>query len=218
MPLVPVNENVRIRDEGTQPLVVFSDEEQSMGLLVDEIVDIVDDPLAIEITSDRPGVLGSAVIKGLATEVIDISHFLPLAFGRHYGHAERRTVQRKVLLVDDQAFFRNLLSPIISAAGYAVTVAAGAAEALDLIKNGERFDVIMSDLDMPDMSGFELAQVLRDDPLTAGVPVIGLTPVDSLDMARCARQFGARDCVAKFDRNNLIAALEMSRGAVGQAA
>jgi len=99
-----------------------------------------------------------------------------------------------------------------------VTVAAGAAEALNLIKNGERFDVIMSDLDMPDMSGFELAQTLRDDPLTAGVPVIGLTPVDSPDMARCARQFGARDCVAKFDRNNLIAALEMSRAAVGQAA
>ena len=47
-----------------------------MGLLVDEIVDIVDDLVNIEIASNRPGVLGSAVIKGQATEVIDISHFL----------------------------------------------------------------------------------------------------------------------------------------------
>jgi len=218
MPLVPVNENVRVRNEGSQSFVVFSDEERSMGLLVDEIVDIVDDPVEIEVTSDRPGVLGSAVIKGQATEVIDISHFLPLAFGNRYGRIERRVTQRKVLLIDDQAFFRNLLSPIISAAGYAVTVAASAAEALDLIKNGERFDVVLTDLDMPDMTGFELAQSLRDDPLTAGVPVIGLTPVDSPDMARCARQFGARDCVAKFDRNSLISALEMSRAAVEQAA
>jgi two-component system chemotaxis sensor kinase CheA len=218
MPLVPVNEAVRIRAEGPQPFVVFSDEERSMGLLVDEIVDIVDDPMEIAVTSDRPGVLGSAVIKGQATEVIDISHFIPLAFGHRYGRVEHRTTQRKVLLVDDQAFFRNLLGPIVSAAGYAVTVAAGAAEALSLIKNGQRFDVVMTDLDMPDMSGFELAQMLREDPLTAGVPVIGLTPVDSLDMARCARQFGARDCVAKFDRNSLIAALEMSRAAVEQAA
>jgi len=218
MPLVPVNENVHIRKEGSQPLLVFSDEEKTMGLLVDEIVDIVDDPLAIEVGSDRPGVLGSAVIKGQATEVIDISHFLPLAFGQNYGRVEHRTMQRKVLLVDDQAFFRNLLSPVISAAGYAVTVAAGAAAALELMANGERFDVIITDLDMPDMSGFELSQTLRDDPLTAGVPVIGLAPVASADMVQFAQQFGARDCVAKFDRNGLIAALEMSRAAVGRAA
>jgi two-component system chemotaxis sensor kinase CheA len=218
MPLVPVNENVRVRNAGSQPLVVFSDEERSMGLLVDEIVDIVNDPLDIEVTSDRPGVLGSAVIKGKATEVIDISHFLPLAFGNRYGQIERRAAQRKVLLVDDQAFFRNLLSPIVRAAGYAVTVASGAAEALNLIKNGERFDIVVTDLEMPETTGFELAQLLRDDPLTAGVPVIGLTPVDSPDMVRCARQVGARDCVAKFDRGGLVAALEMSCVAVEQAA
>ena len=69
-----------------------------------------------------------------------------------------------------------------------------------MIKGGERFDVIVTDLDMPDITGFELAQMLRSDPITAAVPVIGLTPVESPEMARCARQFGARDCVAKFDR------------------
>jgi two-component system chemotaxis sensor kinase CheA len=143
---------------------------------------------------------------------------MPLAFGQRYRRVERRASQRKVLLVDDQAFFRNLLSPIISAAGYAVTVAAGAAEALHLIKNGERFEVVVTDLDMPDMSGFELAQLLQDDPLTAAVPVIGLTPVDSPDVARCARQFGVRDCVTKFDRSGLLAALEMSRAAIERAA
>jgi two-component system chemotaxis sensor kinase CheA len=218
MPLVPVNENVRVRDQGKQPLLVFSDDEKSMGLLVDEIVDIVDDPLDIEISCDQPGVLGSAVIKGHATEVIDISHYLPLAFGHRFGHLEQKAAPRKILLVDDQAFFRNLLSPILRSAGYLVTAAAGAAEALHRIRNGERFDVILTDLDMPDISGFELAQALRDDPLTAAVPVIGLTPVESHDMTQCAKQFGARDCVAKFDRSGLIAALQMSRAMVEQAA
>ena len=51
-----------------------------MALVVDEIVDIVEERLDIELASQRPGVLGSAVIKGQATEVIDIAHFLPLAF------------------------------------------------------------------------------------------------------------------------------------------
>src|SRR5882757_2159862 len=53
MPLVPVNPDVRIRTSGTQPLLVFSDDDRSMGLVVDEIVDIVDDRLDIELASER---------------------------------------------------------------------------------------------------------------------------------------------------------------------
>ena len=48
--------------------------------MVDEIVDIVEERLDIELASTTAGVLGSAVIKGQATEVIDIAHYLPLAF------------------------------------------------------------------------------------------------------------------------------------------
>src|SRR5262249_34958337 len=66
MPLVPVNSNVRVRQSGTQPLLVFSDERRTMGLLVDEIVDIVEDRLEIEVTGSEPGLVGSAVIKGQA--------------------------------------------------------------------------------------------------------------------------------------------------------
>jgi len=80
MPLVQVNDLVRIRTEGTQPLLVFSDGGRSMGLVVDEIVDIVEDRLDIEVASQVGGTLGSAVVRGQATEIIDVGHFLPLAF------------------------------------------------------------------------------------------------------------------------------------------
>ena len=95
-----------------------------MGLLVDEIVDIVDDPLDIEVTSERPGVLGSAVIKGVATEV-DRRLALPAAGFRPalWPHRAARDAQRRLLLVDDQAFFRNLLARSCRAAGYAVVPA-----------------------------------------------------------------------------------------------
>src|SRR5262249_55498999 len=115
MPLIPVNENVRIKSEGVQPLLVFTDGGRSMGLVVDEIVDIVEERLSIELTSQRPGVLGSAVIKGLATEVIDIAHYLPLAFEDWLGwkgHRPHRPL-RRLLLVDDAPFFRNMLAPVL---------------------------------------------------------------------------------------------------------
>src|SRR5437762_9025546 len=109
MPLVPANDDVRIKREGAQPLLVFMDQGRSMALVVDEIVDIVEERLDIELASERPGVLGSAVIKGQATEVIDIAHFLPLAFEDWLHWRERRTTRapRRVLLVDDAPFFRH---------------------------------------------------------------------------------------------------------------
>jgi two-component system chemotaxis sensor kinase CheA len=101
-----------------------------------------------------------------------------------------------------------MLTPILAAAGYAVTAVESASEALSKIAAGERFDVVVTDLDMPDMSGFELAQSLQTDPITAAIPVIGLTPIDSPETAHFARQVGIRECVAKFDRPALVAVLE----------
>jgi two-component system chemotaxis sensor kinase CheA len=83
MPLVPVSGNMHIKTEGIQPLLVVSvDGDRFMGLLVDAIVDIVEDRLAIEVVSERPGLLGSAVINTRAVDVMDVGYFLRLAQGK----------------------------------------------------------------------------------------------------------------------------------------
>ena len=61
-----------------------------MGLVVDEIVDIVEERLNIEVAGASEGILGSAVIKGQATEVIDVGHFLPMAFADWFSRKEMR--------------------------------------------------------------------------------------------------------------------------------
>jgi len=210
MPLIPINEEVHLKSQGTQSLLVFSDSGRSMGLMVDEIVDIVDDKLKIEVSSGHAGLLGSAVIKGQATEIIDIEHYLPLAFDDWFrprpSHNRRKT--HTVLLVDDSAFFRNMLAPVLKAAGYDVTTAPGGEEALALLQRGRRFDVILTDIDMPGMSGFELAEQLRHEPHMAAIPVIGLSSMISQDFIERGRRAGFHDYVAKFDRQGLIAALK----------
>jgi len=210
MPLVPVGEDVQIKREGVQPLLVFSDAGRSMGLVVDEIVDIVEERLDIELASQRPGVLGSAVIKGQATEVIDIGHFLPLAFEDwlHWQGRSSAVARRRVLLIDDASFFRNMLAPVLKAAGYAVTAVATAQEALTLLRDGARFDVILTDIEMPGMSGFDLASAVRNNPHTSAIPIIGLSSLVSADAIERGRQVGLHDYVAKFDRHGLIAALK----------
>ena len=210
MPLVSMNENVQVKGEGAQPLLVFSDGSRSMALVVDEIVDIVEDYLDIQVAGDNPGVLGSAIIKGHATEIVDVGHFLPLAFEDWFRRKERpvEARSRAVLLIDNSPFFRNMLMPVLQAAGFAVSAVGSGREALALINEGRRFNVAVTDIEMPEMDGFEFAEALNADPRTAGLPVIGLSSVVSAEAIERGRRAGFHDFVAKFDRQGLIASLK----------
>jgi len=219
MPLVQM-ENVVVRSAGTQPILVFADDGRSMGLVVDEIVDIVEERLHIEVASARDGVLGSAVIKGLATEVIDVGHFLPMAFADWFSRKEMRVsaTAQSVLLVDDSAFFRNMLSPVLKAAGYKVRTATNAQEGLSALRSGQEFDVILTDIEMPDMNGFEFAETIRADQKLGQTPIIALSAMISPAAIERGRLAGFHDYVAKFDRPGLIAALKEQTADVQQAA
>jgi two-component system chemotaxis sensor kinase CheA len=210
MPVVSMNEAARVKSEGAQPLLVFSDGPRSMALVVDEIVDIVDDRLDIQVTSGTPGVLGSAIVKGQATEIIDVGHFLPLVFEDWFRRKEpgAATKRQSILLIDDSPFFRNMLTPVLQAAGYAVTAVASAEAALDLIRSEQAFDIAITDVEMPGMNGFEFAEALRADPRTAELPVIGLSSAISAEAIERGREAGFHDYVAKFDRPGLIASLK----------
>jgi len=220
MPLIEVTEQTRIREDGGQPLLVFSEDNRSMGLIVDEIVDIVEDQLNIEVASTKPGILGSAVVKGQATEIIDIAYYLPMAFEDWLERRERKaqSVKPHLLFVDDSPFFRNMLMPVLRAAGYEVTACAGGAEALALMKNGRKFDIVISDIEMPEMSGFDFAQAVRADEHHSDVPIIALSSLTSEEALERGRQAGFDDYVAKFDRPGLIAALKESTAQMERAA
>jgi two-component system chemotaxis sensor kinase CheA len=206
MPVIRFRDELPIRTEGTQPLLVVSDRGRSMGLAVDEIVDIVEDKLDIEVPAETAGSLGCAVIRGQATDVIDIGYFLPLAYQDWFRrHDAQLAGPKSVLLVDDSAFFRNMLAPVLKAAGYEVTAAGGAEEALAMLKAGRRFEVVVSDVEMP---GYELAQAVRAEPRGANMTLIALSAVASETMIERGRRAGFEDFVAKFDRQGLIAALK----------
>ena len=64
-----------------QPVLVFTEEGRPVGLAIDEIVDIVEERLDIELKTDTPGVIGAAIIKGKAVEIVDVSHYLGRGLG-----------------------------------------------------------------------------------------------------------------------------------------
>ncbi|MCR9222371.1 MAG: hybrid sensor histidine kinase/response regulator [Alphaproteobacteria bacterium] len=212
MPLVAIREGVEFPQEGKRPTLVFTDRKRSMGLVVDEILDIVEDHLSVELGGANEGMLGSAIVAGKATEIIDTTHYLTRAFPDWFA-AEREAVEHggarrsRLLLVDDSAFFRNLLTPMLSVAGYAVTAVDSAEAALDLYDRGESFDAIVSDIEMPGMNGFDLVEKLRAGGRWAETPIVAMSShTERADLER-GHDVGFTDYVAKHDRDGLLAAL-----------
>ncbi len=221
MPLVCADPNKSLDSEGKTPVVVFTDRERSMGLVVDEIIDIVEEKLDIELKASGAAVIGSAVIAGTATDVIDAGYYLTQAFGDWFMHndgAEIGESHKSLLLVDDSPFFRNMLAPLLSAAGYDVTMAEGGDEALKLLDAGREFDIIVSDIDMPGINGFDLARACRSDERWRATPIVALTSHTSPEDFSRSREAGFTDYVAKSDRDALFAALSQSLSLVGDAA
>lgn len=212
MPLIAMTGEAKLGTTGRQPVLVFADGEQSMGLVVDEIVDIVEDKMNVELAGDRPGFLGSAIIAGKATDIIDAGFYLTQAFGDWFvtGNTRLNGQQdkgKRVLLVDDSPFFRNLLTPLLSVAGYDVTTAESADEAMGMCEAGHSFDVIVSDIEMPGMSGFDFAEAVRRSQKWQDTPIVALSSHTSPQDLDRGRSVGFSDYVAKFDRDALLQTL-----------
>lgn len=222
MPLTTIEDDIEIREEGRQPVLVFSDQDRTMGLLVEEIVDIVEDHLDVEMLSERDGYVGSAVIREKATDIIDVGYCLSKCFGSWFGDTETRPFghsggKQKVLLVDDSPFFRNMLVPLLKTAGYDVSTAENGAEALKKRDVGETFDIIISDIEMPEMDGFTFAEEIKGDDRWNETPIVALSSHTTPGDFDRGRAVGFSDYIAKFDRDLLMSALSQTLKESGSA-
>ena len=216
MPLVPLDAgwDVSIAPE-RQPVLVFGEGGRSLGLVVEEILDVVEERLSVEPAGARPGFLGSAVLAGKVTELVDTAWWLR-PDGRGLVRRRRRRGRgagipagrgARLLLVEDSSFFRKLVVPALGAAGFVVTAVANAGEALRLREAGAVFDAIVSDIEMPGMDGIAFARAVREDGAWRDLPMVALSGnAAPADVAR-GRDAGFTDYVAKYDRDALLESL-----------
>ena len=208
MPLMWLDEPNLPTTPTTLPVLILSQDDQMMGLVVDKILDTANELVTTQMISDRPDIMGSTIIRGKATDIINASYFTTKIFGEARRKlSEHSHFSCKVLLVDDSAFFRNLLSPVLAMAGYQVKTARSGAEALLMAEKGEVFDAILSDLDMPEMSGFEFAKAVRAHALWKETPLIALSAQSNLAALDKDDLDGFHDYVSKTDRDALLETL-----------
>ena len=209
MPLVPMSGCIDT-ERPRQTVLVFADGQHAMGLVVDEIVDVLEDRLDIELSGGRPGVLGTAVIAGQATDVLDTGYWLHQAGDDWFrstdqeGHA---SVRPRVLVVEDSTFFRHLLIPTLTAAGFNVSDVRNPTEALRLREAGVMFEAIVSDIEMPEMDGFAFARAVRGGGTWTNLPLIALTSRTEAQYVEAGREAGFTDYLGKSQHDALIESL-----------
>ena len=190
-----------------QSIIVFDDNGRSMGLVVGEIVEIIETSVSIDIASDEPGSIGSAIIGEEACDIIDVSHYLQMALGDWFQKTNSSLYGLEgdytVLLVDDSQFFRNMLSPMISSRGYNIHVAKDPLEGLKVL-NSVNIDVLVSDIEMPEMDGLEFIKQVRKIDKYKKLPSVAVSSHATEEDVKRGLSAGFDDYMPKMDKDNLF--------------
>jgi len=132
---------------GRRPLLVFARGDQALGLLIDEIVDIVETAAQPHIGGAGGLTLGSLIVLDQAADLIDVDAYWRRAFAAApAAEASPSAELKRLLIVDPSAFSQLLLRPLLARAGYDVTVTPDAEAALVRHDAAEQFDLILADL------------------------------------------------------------------------
>ena len=187
-------------------VIVFSDAEHRIGLVVDQILDIVEETITMKRSSDRPGLLGSAVVGERITDFLDLQAVIRQAGDGWFDRTSRRRKQASVLVAESSTFSRSLLRNTLEIAGYRVTEASSAAEAMEKLSKQE-IDVVMAALDLPHGSASTLLESVKNDPHFSKLPVLALTGENEPER-NAPTEADFDDYLAKFDRAPMLRSIE----------
>lgn len=198
-----------------QPVVLLHAAEKRIAFAVDQVIgvqEILVKPLGLQLSRVR-NVAGATVLgNGRVVPVLNIgdlfrSALLGAASGLPQQQPSARPKQKRlsVLVAEDSITSRTLLKNILESSGFLVATAIDGADALSQLKSGS-FDIVVSDVEMPRLDGFELTRAIRGDSRWAGLPVILVTGLESRPDRERGIEVGASAYIVKssFDQGSLI--------------
>ncbi len=194
-------------------VIVFQAGEREVGLLGALPVDVVETQAPIDgSTLRQKGVAGSALICGQTVLLVDLNDLVDAFFPDAAAFRLERTAgsgrPHTILLAEDSDFFRAQVKQFLLADGYEVLEAPDGEAAWELLQgNAEKVEAVVTDIEMPRLTGLGLTQRLRADQRFARVPVIGLTSLAGAEDVARGKAAGINDYQVKLDRDKLTAAL-----------
>lgn len=176
-----------------------------IGLIASEIVDNISGDFILDRDSIKiSGIFGTIIHQSAIVIVLDLYEMFeaadPLNYPK-YSPAQKA----KILIVDDSPFFRDIETKYICSAGFETAVAVNGENALKVL-NGSSFDLVLCDIDMPGMDGFEFIRNIRSDPNFQDIPVVALASA-RYDCRQRAFRSGFDAFENKIDKERLLKAV-----------
>jgi two-component system chemotaxis sensor kinase CheA len=212
LPLVPLRAvlepGIEDQDLIVDPVqvIVFNDGERSVGMVVDQILDVAEEVVTIRQKSSRKGLLGSGVVGKRVTDFLDLNQVINATTEAWFQGAREPASGKSILVVDTSAFSRGLICSSLEMAGYRVLEAANLDEAIRRLEQ-QPPEVVMVALGLPDNSSAALIAALRGRPEWERIPILALADSAGQEELFAARKAGFQDCQMKFDADAMLSSV-----------
>ena len=191
-------------------VIVFTIGGREIGLMVVPPVDAVEVPINIDSKAlKQPGIIGSAIINNRTTLIIDVFEAVKTLYPDWMDNITKKQIKTggsgTLLFVEDSDFFRRQVKGFLEDGGFRVIEAKNGQEGWSILtKEYQDIDLIITDLEMPKMNGFELTEKIKGDDRFKHFPIIALTSLaGEADIVK-GKQVGITDYQIKMDRAKLL--------------
>jgi two-component system chemotaxis sensor kinase CheA len=223
LPLLSLEDHIRASacpESKSAYVVVFSFSQREVGVLVHQVVDIREIDLDFDAVLFREqGVLGSAIIAGRVTRLLDVFELTDAAhpewIQREQAAAPVAGPRHAILLAEDSDFFRKQLATCLETAGHRVIACPDGLAAWNVLRRPPcPIDLLVTDVEMPNLNGLELARRIRRDAGLARLPIIAVTSLSSDQDRAHALEAGVDQYHVKLDRESLLTTVNQILAAV----
>jgi two-component system chemotaxis sensor kinase CheA len=215
LPLLAIDEVAMVQpisDQDDLLVIVFNLAGKDIGLLAIGPIDAIEISADIDdVTLKQTGIMGSAIINGHTTMLVDIFEIVQTLNPEWFAdHAISETVVEDgiaptILIVEDSNFFRNQVRSYMEEAGFNVLEGEDGAIALEVLEDHvDEITMVVTDIEMPNMNGFEMTEKIKHDSRFAHLPVIALTTLAGDEDVAKGKAAGIDEYHIKLDKERLM--------------
>jgi two-component system, chemotaxis family, sensor kinase CheA len=194
-------------------VIVFNDGDRSLGVVVDQILDVAEDAVTVRQKTNRKGLLGSAVVGKLVADFLDLNQVIRAAAEDWFQSSNGSANGKRILLAEASAFSRGLIRSSLDMAGYRVLEAANLDEAIRGLEQ-QPADIVVAALDLPPNGSSALLAAMRRRPEWQGIPLLALADSAAQIEAPSVRTAGFQGCQTKFDQAAMLESLSQLASAL----
>ncbi len=200
-------------------VIIFTLGGREIGLMVTPPVDAVDVSVSVDTSTLRQtGIMGSTIINDQTTLMVDMFEMIRTLNPEWFIDDDQEEQvfsdnQETVLFAEDSDFFRNQVKGFLEDDGFNVLETVDGQEAWDCLnEHADKVSIVVTDLEMPNMDGFQLTEKIRADERFSHLTVIALTSLAGDEDIAKGKKVGIDDYQVKLDRDKLLESIRLSLG------